>query len=416
MSKLKQLHHSFIPQILSAILALATYRFYTEMLIPEELGKAMLILGLIALVDTLVSSSINQSIFYFGSINKYKFFLINFLKKRINYPFFIGFISIVVTILLSLFFNDSIMSHYLILFLIFITYLLIEPFKVSLFSFLNIEASRKIFGIQVCLDSLFNFLSIILFLYINASWFNLLIGVLSARYLSLLSNYIILKKVLSKTQINNFLINESLNSKVFFKYMFPISLMGFLGWLTGFADRFIVASSIGLVDSGVYSLATGVAGRPYNVLSAALTAHFRPDLYRNSDDTLNLKFNKTFYIWFFCSLILGSCGVVLFAFYGHFLVDLLISEIYREEISSLLYLLAFAYTFNIVSHSIENKFLAKNRAKLLLKIQIFIVMLPIIFIFIGGSFYGLIGAVLGKTIAEFLKTAILYFIIKTRKI
>tara|TARA_Y200000002_G_scaffold299988_1_gene254963 strand:+ start:3488 stop:4726 length:1239 start_codon:yes stop_codon:yes gene_type:complete len=412
---MRQLHYSFTPQIISALLALVTYRIYTELLVPEELGKAMLIIGVIAFVDALISSSINQTIFYYVCKEKFKYFIFKFIRKNIKYSFFFGFILIFLIILISNFYSQIQLIYYSVLFLIFFCYLIIEPFKASMFSMLNAEGSRKVFGLQVFLDAFFNFTMIVFFLYLSASWYNLLIGILVARYLSLISNFYLIDKIYLK-QIKSLTLVNLLSVKDFIAYMLPISSMGILGWITAFADRFIVAGSIGLADAGVYSLATGLTGRPYNVTTSALTVHFRPSLFKSFNNTDKTKFNRSFHLWLFYAIAIGFLGVILFYFTADFLTNFLISTQYREQTSALLFLLAIAQTFNIISHSYENKFLAIGKTKLLLQVQIVCVLYPIFLIFIGGYFYALIGAVLGKIFADFFKLITILIVTKYKKL
>ncbi len=396
---------SFLPQVIGAILALITFRMYSELLTPIQLGEAMLALGGIALFDAIFSSSVNQVVFYYGSNKNFKYKVFSFLKNYKRFTTVIGLMIILLIIIVS--FLD-LYNFYGMLVLILLGYAVIEPSRSSLFSLLNLSGTRKIYGLQVILDAIFNFTLIFLALYFKPNWVFLLVGILTSRYFSLVTNSLFLRSSFDLSENLNEK-NIVLDKKEVLKQIQPVMLMGIIGWLSGFADRYIIAGSIGVSGAGYYSLATGLVGRPYNVTTSALTVHFRPDLYKFNSENEYGKFQDIAKNWLKYALIIGVVGIVLFAILGGPLVDVLLAKEYRTEIENILYVIAGAYCFTIMTHAIDNKFLAKGLGVNLFKLQLILTPFPFVFIVIGALYNGVEGAVIGKLIAEIFKFLIMFY-------
>ena len=399
---------SFIPQIISALFALITYRLYSELLDSVQLGEAMLALGGIALFDAICSSSVSQTVFYFGSKPNSKKGVYYLLNRYKNYTLIIG-----LTLIISIIFLESIKTNelgfYVIFFLILIGYIIIEPSRNGMFSLLNIVASRKVYGVQVVIDATVTFLFIFIFLRYDPNWVFLILGILVSRFISLISNSLLLKNIFKGQDISNINLQNFHTKKEVFQQMRPIMYMGILGWLSAFADRYVIAGSIGLAGSGVYSLATGLVGRPYTVSSAALTAHFRPSLYNHLPNEDKKDFYKTAKSWLIIAFVIGLIGVILFYLMGGFLVDILLSKEYRNQIEGLLFIIGGAFTFMIMTHSLDNKFLAKGKGDKLFRLQLYLSPIPFAGIISGAILAGVYGAVLGKLVSDFIKFIITYY-------
>jgi O-antigen/teichoic acid export membrane protein len=184
--------------------------------------------------------------------------------------------------------------------------------------------------------------------------------------------------------------------------------MGILGWISAFADRFIIAFSIGVVTSGSYSVASGLVSRPYNVLTATFTTHFRPDFYNSINNNDLNKFTTTKIKWILNVLVTSIIGIVFFYFLSGIICDILLAEGYREKIQDYLWLLSITLTLSIFIHVYDNIFLATGNSNKLLKTQLFLAPIPLIFIFIGGYFYNIEGAIYGRIFSDFIKLFVTY--------
>jgi O-antigen/teichoic acid export membrane protein len=105
-------------------------------------------------------------------------------------------------------------------------------------------------------------------------WIFLMLGIISARFLSIFTNSFLLKSY-AKTHNHIEETQVVLTKKEIVKQMKPIMMMGILGWISGFADRYIIAGALNVIQTGYYSVSTGLVGRPYNVISGALTVYFK---------------------------------------------------------------------------------------------------------------------------------------------
>ena len=397
--------YSLSTQVVTGILTIVIYRYYTDVLSPEELGKSMLLLGVLALFDALVSSSINQTIFFEASKEE-EFVKISYLLKfYINKILKLSVFLITLIFILRFYFN---VFPVIIIIALVCTYLINEPIKSSALSMLNLKSSRRAYGFQIVLDATSNFILIYILLDIESSWINLIIAIITSRVISTLISSIILTKVFSHIVIkkNNL---SSINFKDYFKRVKPIIFMGLIGWINNFIDRFILASSIGLSSSGIYSLSSGLVGKPYNVLTSGLTVHYKPSLFSFFSLQNKLEYKRVIFKWIISSIVLSLLTIVFFFFFDQKLLEYLVSEIYRNQILELIFYFCIAYTFVIISHSLDNIFLSRGLTKELLKIQVYLVPFGISLIFFGGYNYGLKGAVIAKLFMEFGKCLFMLF-------
>lgn len=395
---------SFLSQILSAFLSLFAVRIYSEILTPLQLGQAMLALGCLALFDAIFSSSISQLVFYYGSKIEYQkrvYLFLDYYKRKYH---LLGFLLILICFTLILTIN----SWFVVPFII-VAYIVIEPMRSSLFSFLNIVSNRANYGFQVVLDSFFTLLFSYSTLLISPKWYFLLLGILISRFCSIYTNNYFLNN-----SCKHFTEQDQLRRPICFEkralllHSKPIILMGVLGWITGFADRYILAATLNIIESGYYSIASSLVNRPYSIATSAFTAYFRPSLYTSISNRKIDKLKQIQFNWVLSACGLGLLGVFLFYFLSDFTVELLLSNKYKGNIEHLLSLLSIAMTFNIMSHVFENKFLAQGIGDKLFKLQILTIPLPLILISIGAIYFGIIGAILGRIISEFTRLLITF--------
>ncbi len=398
------MHITFLSQIIGALIALTTIRMYTDLLSPEQLGAAMLALGTIALLDGVFSSSINQVIFYYGSKQNLKSYLYLILLKYKKISIFYGG-ALIFLIVLLIFISPKIIAHtWIAILLLVICYVVIEPSRSSLFSFLNVISDRKKYGLQVVIDSVLTLVMTFCLLSYTPNWIFLILGILAARFIALFTNDYLLKTSWVKEEQPT-LDNKSnlIKRDEIFRHMKPIMLMGGIGWVSSFADRFIIAAMLNIRDTGYYSIATGLVNKPYTIASDSFTAYFRPLLYKAfANQNLN-KFKKTLTYWLLSAAPVGIAGMILFYILKEPIVNLLLAEQYRGRIEEILWILAAAMTLTILTHSIDNIFLARGQGNKLYKLQLFLLPVHLIVIGLGAFYFGVIGAVCGKFTSELIK-------------
>jgi O-antigen/teichoic acid export membrane protein len=362
---------------------------------PNHLGEAMLALGGMALLDALISSSINQVVFYFGSKDNLKVKVFEKLVMLRKYALLLGGGLIFFVLVLLLIFPAIKNIKCFFVIIVLLCYVVIEPSRSSLCSFLNVNASRSRYGVQVTIDAILAFIITFLALLYEPHWVFLILGMLSARFLSILMNSWLLTKPiknLPKLADNNIQIAK----KDVYKHIQPIMLMGILGWITGYADRYIIAGVLSIVQTGYYSIATGLVGKPYIVLGSAYTAYFKPSLFTAYSTNDRKSIDRNVFLWLFAALIIGIIGTILFVFLGDFVVKLLLSVEYRGRIENILWILALGLTFSIATQALDNKFLAAGRGNKLLFIHIWFLPISLLMVGIGAYYQGMSGAVYGK--------------------
>lgn len=392
---------SFLFQIIGALIALLTIRIYSEVLSPDQLGEAMLALGIVSLFDAIISSSISQVVFYYGSKDKAKY---QVFSQAIQYKAIairIGGGGIVLLMILNTI-SHNIFTFWISTLLLIVTYCIVEPSKSSLFSLLNLTSNRKVYGLQVVIDSSLTLIMTYYFLLMKPYWVSLLIGIVAARYISIFTNSYLLKLGINEIQeYSKYEIEYSKEDVI--KHIRPIMLMGVLGWIGSFADRYIIGGALSVRDIGYYSITTGLVNRPYSITTSAFTAYFRPPLFTSFSKRKIHEFKRIQLLWFLSTICVGIGGALLFYLLGSYAVKFLLSVKYQGQVESLLWLIAIAMTLNITTHVFDNKFLAQGLGQNLFRLQIALLPVPLILIFTGAFYGGIMGAVLGKLIAELIK-------------
>lgn len=369
----------------------------------------MLGLSVLALFDGLFSAAIGQIVFFYGS----KTHLNNDLKFRLSqYTMRTNFISLVFIILTTVYIfitpqSSTFNFTFIFTLLACLFYFTNEPPRSALISLLNLEGTRKVFALQIVIDSSVTFIITFLFLKFNGSWVSVILAILISRYISTKITYAILKF----TKILNSNIKERNLSKGDYKRVsldiLPIVLMGGLGWINSYADRFIIASSINVRDAGFLSLANGLVGKPYNITTSSLTMTYRPSLFKSE----NLK-SRILKNWLLAALGIGFVGAVLFFFLGTSITKIMLSATYTQSITPLLPILALSYTFAIGTHVFDNLFLAEGKGKTLLIVQSILAPITLFFVFVGAYYGGLIGAVWARVAGDFLRLITTGFSVK----
>lgn len=405
---------SFLPQLFTALLALISIRIYTELLNPLQLGETMLLLGVVAFVDAVIFSAINQTVFYFTSKEEDKFKIFTIINK---YSSFLKFIYLFLALNLLLFLFDKNYIIYVHTTISTILYILISPLSGAYQSILNYSQDRKRYAFLLIFESILTLIIVSIILIYLKHWSFVLLGMVISKIIVTHLNILFLYKYINNV-VNSATIQFNFLEEVikYFKYYRSISFMGILGWIASFADRFIIAFSLGVITSGYYSVASGLISRPYNVLSATFTVHFRPAFYDSISNHDYDSFKKIQFQWILGVILFSLFGVLLLYFFGGIIVDLLLAKSYREEIENILWLIGISLFFSILTHVYDNKFLALGLSNKLLKIQLYLTPIPLVSIFIGGYYFGIQGAILGRILSEFFKMSVTFYYSNKEKI
>jgi O-antigen/teichoic acid export membrane protein len=189
----------------------------------------------------------------------------------------------------------------------------------------------------------------------------------------------------------------------------PVSAMGPLGWISSFLDRFIIGGILGTAATGSYVAATGLVGRPYALTTAVLSNYFRPHLFTASgDDKRQMQITMR---WLVTAAAIGFGGVLALLLIGPFILQFLLAADYRDGAVALMGTFAIAQTLSIMTHALDNNLLASSRSAKLLKMQTVMSISTIAIIPVGTVLLGPLGAVIARCVAEAMKLSATYLLV-----
>lgn len=410
---------ALVPQLVNAIIALATIRFYSELLTPVQLGEIMLALGFFSLLEVMYSASLNQTAFFFscrpnGQLEVFRLFA-NRWRIRLWGPLLV----LVATGTLHLLATNTptYVGAWTMVPLLLAVYLVVEPQRSSCVAILNASQFRGPYGVQLVADSALMLLATLLAISLKPDVSSILWGVVTARTISLLIARAMVKRmVISKLDSAAQPADEKrISTTDFLHHCRPFVAMGAIGWASSFVDRYIIAWTGGMAAAGLYAVASGLMGRPYNILGASLTTHFRPTLYTSSASSDNKSADQGQVRWIYSALGIGLLGALVAWLLAEPMVHLLLAQEYREPAMPLIPILGLALTATLVTHAFDNRILANGRARSLLAVQLACIPLTVFSLALGGFLGGTVGAAWGRVASEIVRLgAVMFFTIKTR--
>ncbi|WP_336985429.1 hypothetical protein [Altererythrobacter aquiaggeris] len=182
-----------------------------------------------------------------------------------------------------------------------------------------------------------------------------------------------------------------------------VAIMGPLGWLGLFADRYIVGATTGLAQAGVLAALSGAVAKPYGVITSGLTNRFRPDMLDEAAGKERDGFSPLT-IWLLTALTIGGAGLLGFIFLSDQFADFLIAfPTPGLDMGTLLTVLAASQMLVLLTHAFDNQLLAAGQSRPLLLTQIAVLIIGLPLIAIGAVWSGAIGAAIGRFGNEGLK-------------
>jgi O-antigen/teichoic acid export membrane protein len=114
------------------------------------------------------------------------------------------------------------------------------------------------------------------------------------------------------------------------RYAKPLVPLGVLGWLSGQADRYIIAGLLGLTSAGQYGAIYGLVSRPFLLAGASMELIFRQVLYESvsSDDLRQAR--GVLSEWLGIVGVFGVLGVVGFSIFHPRIAAILLAQPYRD--------------------------------------------------------------------------------------
>lgn len=394
-------------QITSAGVALLSIRIYTEILTATQFGIAMIALGIIALIDSASSMALNQTIL--STCSKYE----NHEDQRkasVGISFHaLKIFAIPIAAIFALATLYFVIVDGKIIIILAATllpiYLCSEFSKYSLLSLLLLRQKQSAFSTwmvgEAALTSATTIASISLF---SGSASSFLCGYVLGR----VASTAVFISVFSKNHFADFFspVDRGL-IKLALRHGTPIAAMGPLGWISTYLDRYIIGALLGPAATGIYTACTGIASRPYAVLTATLTNYFRPQYYEYRSDRPQAR-RSTLKHWSLSAVVIGGSGVALFYILGNILAGLMLARDYRSGAVTIFVLFACAQTFSVVTHASDNALISAGRGKQLLAAQSLISACSLLFLSVGIIMHGIIGGLIARCISEAIKMCITF--------
>lgn len=181
-------------------------------------------------------------------------------------------------------------------------------------------------------------------------------------------------------------------AKHVWKYTLPLLPLGLIGWVTGMADRYLIATWLTPADVGLYVAIYALASRPMLMLGSIVETTLRPAyqqaLAKNDIGEANGYLKR----WFL--LLAAGCSMAIFiALLAHeYIAALLLGEAYRGVSYFLPWIVA-GYSLLVISHITTRICYAHGNTDYVLQIEILGAISAVVLGYFLIASYGLMGAV-----------------------
>lgn len=404
MQKLAQIFNVLWGQIIVALIAFVSIRVYTEFLDKSEFGTAMLMLGAIAFLDSIAGMALAQTLISrCGPIRDRE--RRRQLSLGLGTLAFSAFVVVLLVVAIILVLTSALgLSDWQILIVVpsLLLYLGAEFLKQTALSLEILDRHYGRTSLWMAGDATLTLICATVALWLwRVDAIGLVTGYLAARAIGT-AMFI---SVLTPDHMRRFSMSHaSAEWREALAYGVPISLMGPLGWISTYLDRYILAALLGTVATGTYAAATGMVARPYALTTSVLSNYFRPLYYLPEiEDEGAVGRRRILWNWLTSSLVIGGMGTACFVLLGPWIAMMLLAPDYREGAPLLMVLFALSQTFAITTHSADNAVLALRGSKKLLFTQIGLSVVTLILIPAGVLVGGLVGGLCGRIAAEAVK-------------
>lgn len=370
----------------------------------------MLCTGGLALLDALFGMAASQTIYFLGSKSTSRYGVI---QRALGMR---GAINLCAGVALALLSIANITSgdsgntaiFWFTIVVSGIIYIAAETSRASAFTLIHLFASSKRYAFQATIDSLIHFsLTSAAAIYTRRVEI-IILAIVAAKLLSLYiagraSEQITKLPLAASKEIGE---SGDVSWHEITSHARALSTMGFIGWCSGFADRYVIAIGIGTISAGHYAVATGIATRIFGIISSTLTSHFRPRIFLAIGEGNPQAAKHATGQWIRVALFAGIIVFGAILLLREIIAHLLLGPSARESVATLLPIAAASLCITVLIHAIDNFYLASGRNSALIKMQIFSIVFTFICVIGLGAQYGIVGAATGKLISEFAKLAI----------
>ncbi len=175
------------------------------------------------------------------------------------------------------------------------------------------------------------------------------------------------------------------------RFAAPLVWMPVIGWLSGLSDRYVLAGLVGLVASGMYAAAYGLASRPILMIGSISEATLRQILYAAVTDKKEARARTVLLWWVGGNVTVGLLCAAIISYLCAPLVSILLAEEYRSTAEKILPWLLFGHVPLIASQPFERLAYAYRRAHAVVLVQFVSAISAVVFAAFGAWIGGVEG-------------------------
>lgn len=395
-------------QVLAAAGHLTGIRILTEILPTDVFGTFFLLYGAVVLIATAIANPTMQALlrFYPEYYSQGRGFLPRVVARRQILKLILWILPV---ILLGIAYFLLREKGYGLTVLSLIALAMTEITRTQSLVLLNATRAQRVYGVWVALEGWSRPLFAgALVIYFNASVQLVILGYLAATALILL----LMQRFVPKDDRNVGYPEGDIVDR-FWKYTLPILPLGFLGWISGVADRYILGVLLTVADVGTYVAIYGVVSKPFLQVGSTIELAIRPRYYqvlRAGDRTHVLRIERRWLLL----VALASVSGILVTFLFHKQISLLLLGEHYRSYSFLMPVIAVGYAMLLLSNFYSRICYARDLTKAVLQIELIGATASIFLAFPFIALWGITGAAaavpcyfgLQALIAKWLSTSI----------
>jgi O-antigen/teichoic acid export membrane protein len=410
--RLAKMGEVFWGQAVVAVATFAGIRLYTEILTKAEFGHSMLVMGLIALLDSLMGMALSQTILSRCGAHEDRE---HRRHLSIGLAWLLGRNVALVALGVSAILGIAALCGWvsplwIVAPIVGLVYVLAEFAKHSLLTLIILDRDYRRYSAWTAGEAILTLICTSLTLiFWRADAVGYIAGYVVSRVISATLFLLLFSAGRHLKRFDPAIARADAQQAL--SYGAPVSMMGPLGWVATYLDRYVLGAMLGAAATGTYAAATGLVSRPYALTTSVLSNYFRPLYYQPGlDEAGPAGRRRILRDWAASALIIGGAGAAAFALLGGLIANIMLAPDYRAGAPTLMAIFAVSQMLAIGTHSADNAVLALRGSGILLKVQIALSVATLVLIPLGIVVGGLLGGAIGRCLAEAVKftvTAIL---------
>ena len=394
-------------QILSAFGQLLGMRLLTELISPGAFGIVSLWLGVVALVASGLANPTMQALLRFYpeyEQNGQSGLVRNVASKQLLKLFaFVGPV-LMIGVAFYLYKNPS----QWLLFALFLALSALEIVRMLNIAILSAIRAQRSYGLWQVLESWARPLLACLAVYLLG---NNPENVLIAFLVASLVIWLYMRRYVPESQGVFEKVELEKTSSRIWKYTLPLLPLGIFGWMSGMADRYLIAGFMTAADVGIYVAAYGLASRPVLMMAGIIEITLRP-IYHNAVIDGGKKRQNQILIRWLLMLLGGSFIIFLVSYFGHkWIATLLLGQDFRQG-SYLIPWLVLGHIFLVLGQFLTRIQLANENTKGVALIEVSGAVIAVVCSYFLIQKFGLYGAVFAVIIGYIAQCGIAFAIFR----